>query len=352
MTKLDELRLSEAQETSAWRVLEPPFLPSEPIAPKRNQNLMYGLIAGLFLGLGAAFVPELLDERLKGVEEAKEITGLPLLGAIPKAEELLDSVVAPTRETLTLGDRSFSRQYTRSPFKEALRSLALSLRYLGSSKSVKTLLFTSSIPAEGKSVITFNLGLVLAEFGRKVLVVDADMRKASLHRYLGLPNTYGLSTAIATEAPWRELVQSGNNSNLSVLTSGPMPPNPVALLNSERMEELIAEWRQHYDYVLIDTPPVTGLPDAQSLLNRVDRVLFVTGIERSTRSVLTRAVEILRTSQANVAGIIVNLLSESNDGYYYQYYSSYYLAEDEEGEGGQAGRKGRKSGGLLGLFRR
>jgi len=355
LTKLEELRISEAHETSSWKVLEPPYLPTEPIAPKRNQNLLYGLIAGLFLGLGAAFVPDLLDERLRGVEEAKELTGLPLLGAIPKTDELVESVVVSGRDGLTIGERAFNRQYTRSPFKEALRSLALSLRYLGSSNSVKTLLFTSSIPAEGKSVITFNLGLVLSEFGRRVLVVDADMRKSSLHRYLELPNSRGLSTAIATETPWKQLIQTGSNPNLHLMTSGPMPPNPVALLNSERMEELLAEWREEYDYVLIDTPPIVGLPDAQSLINRVDRVVLVAGIERTTRSVLNRVIEILRGSSAEVAGIVVNLLNDDNDGYYYSYYTSYYSANSEEGEAaGSNGRPAsrRSRGGLLGLFRR
>jgi polysaccharide biosynthesis transport protein len=352
VAKLEELRISEAQEISPWKVLEPPFLPTKPISPKVEQNLLYGLLAGLLLGIGAAFVPDLLDERIKGVEEAKELTGLPLLGAVPKTENLMEAMLAPSKEGVMVGERLVTRQYTRSPFKESLRSLALSLRYLGSNNSVKTLLLTSSIPAEGKSLITYNLGLVLSEFGRKVLIVDGDMRKPSMHRFNELPNTRGLSTAIATDTPWRQLVQSGGNPNLTLLTTGPMPPNPVALLTSERMTELLQEWREAYDYVLIDTPPIVGLPDAQSLVSLVDQVVLVVGIERTTRSVLARVLEILKASQCKVAGIVVNLLNDGNEGYYYQYYTSYYTPTAEEAANGNPGRNARKNRGLLGLFRK
>ncbi|AGY59712.1 GumC family protein [Gloeobacter kilaueensis] len=357
LTKLEELRITEAQETSPWRVLEPPDLPDTPVSPKIDQNLLYGFIASVFLGLGAAFVPDLIDERIKGVEEAKELTGLPLLGAIPKTENLTETLVAPSRDGVVIGDRLVTRQYTRSPFKEALRSLALSLRYLGSNNSVKTLLFTSSIPAEGKSIISYNLGLVLSEFGKRVLVVDADMRKPNLHRFLELPNSRGLSTAIATETPWQQLVQSGGNPNLTLLTSGPIPPNPVALLNSEKMTELLAQWRENFDYVIVDTPPVVGLPDAQSIVSRVDRVVLIVAIERSTRSVIARVLEILRSSQCELAGLVVNMLNDGNEGYYYQYYTSYYgesppdaaaVAQMQAQNNGNG--NGRRRGMLSGLF--
>lgn len=322
LTKLQELRISEAQETSPWRILEPPYRPGDPISPKTNQNLLYGLIASVLLGVGAALGRDFLDQRVQNVQEAKELTRLPVLGVIPKHEEQTESLrTSPTG------------QYHRSAFKDSLRSLALGLRYLGSDKSVKTLLLTSSIASEGKSTITYNLGLVLAGFGSRVLLVDADLRKPNLHALADLPNTVGLSTAIATDTPWQELIQC-ENDNMDVLTSGPLPPDPVTLLASEKMKYLLGEWRQLYDYVLIDTPPTVGLPDVQSLAAHVDRVLLVLALERSVRSLISGALETLQASQARVAGVVVNLLKKGDQGYY-PYYSPYERTDNASSRGRQ-----------------
>jgi capsular exopolysaccharide synthesis family protein len=317
LEKRQELRIKEAQETSPWRVLEPPYLPTSPVAPNVQRSLFLALAAGCLLGIGAAILLERLDERVKGVEEVKELTDLPLLGAIPKVD--LSELAPSDGATGLFKHRSFL------PLTESLRSLALNLRYLGSSGNMKTLAFTSAIPAEGKTTVTYYLALVLAELGRRVLIIDADMRIPSLHRLSQLPNTFGLSTAIATDRPWGELVHTDHSEKLDVMTSGPIPPNPVALLGSEKMTQLLQEWRQVYDFVLIDTPPIVGMTDAQSLAPRVDGMILVAGIERSTRSAIARALEILQRNQANVAGLVVNLLNkEHGDYYYYQYYSSYY----------------------------
>lgn len=314
LARLQELDIAEAQETSPWVVLERPRRPGFPFTPDTRRNQTMGAAAGLMLGLGIALLLEQLDQRVKGVEEAKELTGLPLLGAVPKV---------PTDLLADAEDRRGSTS-SRAHLTEAFRSIALNMGYLGTTGKMKVLGFSSSIPGEGKTTITYQLGWALSELGRKVLLVDGDMRRPTLHVLLQEPNAAGLSTAIATERPWQDLIHPVVPGKLDVLTSGPIPPNPVALLGSSRMNQLIEEWRQVYHYVLIDTPPVVGITDAQSLSTQVDGMVLVVGIERSERSSISRAVEILRGGQSNLVGMVLNFLSSTHEGYYYHYYSSYY----------------------------
>lgn len=308
LEKLQELRITEAQETSTWRVLEPPYLPSTPISPNLRQGLLLGLVAGGCLGVGAAVLLERLDQRVKGVEEAKEITRIPLLGAVPKINQ---KVLAPQNS-----HRIISQRYSRSPFSEALLSLALNLQSLDSSDKLKTLAFTSASPAEGKTTIIYNLGLVLADLGKRVLIVDANMYKPSIHTLIQKSNAFGLSTAIATDRSWRKLLHSSDSQKLDVLTSGPPSRNPIALLVSEKMKQLLDEWSQVYDYVLLDTPHIIGLTEAQSIASRVDGMILVVAIEICTRPAITRAMEILQGTHCNIVGLVVNLLKEGYKGYY------------------------------------
>jgi capsular exopolysaccharide synthesis family protein len=314
--KLEELRIAEAQEISSWRILEPPYLPTSPISPNISRNLVIGGIAGILLGIALAVLLERLDERIREVDEVKELIDIPLLGTVPRTDTVS---LRPAATTAALPSRS------HYAFREALSSLALNLRYLGSDQSVKAIAFTSAVPSEGKSTLVFNLAVVLSEFGYKVLVVDADMRKPVIHKLANTHNKYGLSTAIATTRLWKQLVQAGDTKGfLHILTSGPLPPNPIVLLESSKMTKLLEIWKQSYDYVLIDTPPVVGITDAQSLASRVDTVVLVAAIERSTRSAIARALEILANCRGNVAGILINLIGQTDSSYHYSYYSSYY----------------------------
>jgi polysaccharide biosynthesis transport protein len=315
--KLEELRIAEAQEISSWRELEPPFLPTSPISPDINRNLLMGALAGIGLGIALAFLLERSDQRIREVDEVKELIDIPLLGAIPRTD--ITSLRPADGKTRILPS------FSHSAFREALSSFALNLRYLGSDQSIKTIAFTSAVPSEGKSTLIYNLAAILADFGNRVLLVDADMRKPMIHRLANTHNKYGLSTAIATNRPWRQLVQTGDTKGfLHLLTSGPIPPNPIVLLESAKMSALLEVWRESYDYVLIDTPPVVGVADAQSLASRVDTVVLVAAIERSTRPAIVRALEILKNSRGNVAGILINLINKTDSSYHYGYYASYY----------------------------
>lgn len=322
--KLEELRIAEAQEISSWKILEPPLTPSKPFSPNIERNLLTGTILSLGLGVLLALLQNKLDQRIREVEEVREMIDIPLLASIPmmSANSLIASVD---------GKHPSNNYYA---FKEALSSLALNLRYLGTDNTMKVIALTSSVPSEGKSTLSYNIANILASLGYRVILVDADMRKPTIHKLAKLSNIVGLSTALATTRPWKELIQQGDElGNLHILTSGSIPPNPMLLLDSNKMTNLLQDLRQEYDYVLVDTPPVIGISDAQCLTPKVDTFILVAAIDRSTRSGISRALELLEMAKANVAGLLINMIGTSDGEYYYKYYNGYYLpAEKAEAE--------------------
>ncbi|MDX2257041.1 MAG: polysaccharide biosynthesis tyrosine autokinase [Pseudanabaenaceae cyanobacterium bins.39] len=320
--KLEELRIAEAQEISSWKVLEPPLIPTRPSSPDIERGLMNGAAAGIGLGLLAAFIVDRLDQRIREVEEVKELIDIPLLASIPLTD------ITSLNAILNQGVLPSGNYYA---FKESLGSLALNLRYLGTENMNKAIAFTSSVPSEGKSTLTFNLSIILAALGYKVLLVDADLRKPTIHKLGKLNNRTGLSTILATATPWQDVIKVGSDKeNLHVITSGSIPPNPMLLLESAKMTALLQEWRQEYDYVLVDTPPVIGITDAQCLTSKVDAFILVAAMNRSTRSGISKALEVLANARASVAGIIINMIGESDSDYHYGYYDQYYYLNPAE----------------------
>ncbi|MEL7007566.1 MAG: polysaccharide biosynthesis tyrosine autokinase [Cyanobacteria bacterium J06629_2] len=341
LERRQELAISEAEEIAPWRILNEAFLPSKPVSPNIKQGLIQALIAGGFLGVAIAFILQQLDQTVKQVDEVKQITQLPLLGVVPRvAEPSIVGNIPTTKQAY-----SYYSSYT-----EGLRSLAMNLRYLmADGKQIKTLAVTSSTSAEGKSTISHNLGIVLAEFDLRVLIVDADLRKPKLHKLAEIKNNTGLSEIIAQKVPWSEQIQAGVVDNLDLITAGATSPNPIALLNSQRMKQLVAEWSQAYDYVIIDTPPIGVIADAKSLAQEVDSMLFVTAIERASRKAITNSVEILHNSQCHIAGVVANMVDPELDYYAYSYHDSYYN-QPQNSEPERTKTEGKK--GLLEQFRR
>jgi capsular exopolysaccharide synthesis family protein len=323
--KLEELRIAEAQEISSWRVLEPALIPTRPSSPDIERGLLTGAIAGLGLGILAALLLDKLDQRIREVEEVKELIDIPLLGSIPMTD------VTSLNFAFNQGVLPSSNYYA---FKESLSALALNLRYLGTDNTVKLIAFTSSVPSEGKSTLTYNLAMILATLGYKILLVDADLRKPTLHKLSRLSNKVGLSTILATPIPWQDVFHVGNETgNLHIITSGSLPPNPMLLLESTKMAALFQEWRQQYDYVLVDTPPVIGITDAQCLTSKVDTFILVAAINRSTRSGISKALEVLENARANVSGLLINMIGESDSEYHYGYYDQYYYLNPADRQG-------------------
>lgn len=339
LQRRQELQISAAEEIAPWQILDAPYLPTIPISPNIMRGLVLALVAGGFLGVATALLLQQLDQRVKQVEEVKQLTQLPLLGTIPKVEQPLVEVNTDSREGL--------RSYEYSSFTEGVRALAMNLRYLMiETGRIKSLALTSATSAEGKTTVTYNLGIVLAELGLRVLIVDADMRKPKMHKLAKLSNENGLSNAIATDRPWSDLVQTGAIDNLHVITAGPTSPNPIALLNSDKMKQLVQQWREAYDYILVDTPPIGVMADAKTAANLVDTTVFVTGMERANRRAIANSLETLRGSQCNIAGFVANLVDRDFDYYAYSYYDSYYNQHSSNGNDNGNGSEHESQGRL------
>ena len=326
LKRQQELEIAEAEANAPWRILNAPYLPSKPISPNIQNSLKKALMLSGLLGAATAFLLQKLDQRIRKVEEIKQIVRLPILGTIPKVDN-------PVIETVNSNRRS-SYSYYYSSFTESLRALAMNLRYIVTETGrIKSLAVTSATSSEGKTTISYNLGLVLVEFGLKVLVVDGDMRKPKIHKMAQIQNEKGLSDIITDEESWTDLIHTEVSENLHILTAGSNNPNPIALLNSGKMTEMVAEWEEEYDYVVIDTPPIGVMADASSLATEVDSFLFVAGIDRGTRKGIINALDILGTSNCHIAGLVANMVDRDFDYYAYSYYDSYYNQQMNNGNG-------------------
>ena len=343
LQKQQELEIAKAQEIAPWEIIEPPLLPEDPISPNKTRGTILALVAGCISGIATAMLMQRFDPKVKQVEEIRQLTDLPMLGTIPKVSE------PEVNLARTSGDNQLSPGYNYSAFTESLLSVAMNLRYLGgSSGKIKSLSITSANAAEGKSTFTYNFALVLADLGLRVLIVDADLRKPKLHKLAGVDNTQGLSTAIATESSWMDLVLPGKTENVHILTSGPKFPNPVAMLNSPKMKKMIAEWEEIYDYVLIDTPPASLMADAQIVASQVDSLIFVSGVNKANRGGIRRALEQLQGTNINIAGFVANFIDRDHSYYAYSYYDYDRSYSDSDKDNSDGQKKNR----LLGSWRR
>ena len=350
LKRQQELEIAAAEEIAPWQILDAPYLPTKPVSPNIQRGLAIALVAGGFLGVATAWLLQQLDQKVRVVEEVKQITRLPLLGTIPEVDY-------PIIDINTENDREIRSYYQYSSFTEGLRALAMNLRYLMvESGRIKSLAFTSSTSSEGKTTVTYNLSLVLAELGFRVLVVDADLRKPRMHKLAKLDNERGLSDAIISDEPWSNFVQTGVTENLHIMTSGDISPNPIALLNSEKTRQLIQEWQEAYDYLLIDTPPIGVMADAKSVASQVDTMLFVVGIGRVSPKALQNSLEIIHNSNCNLAGFVANMVNPDFDYYAYSYYDSYYSQPYTNGNGNGNGNgnshEPEERQGILQQFRR
>ena len=310
LTQLQEIRVVENQTVGNVQVLSLAEVPRAPIGPNRELYLAAGGLLGVLLAIATAFLLDSLDSSVKTIKEIKELYGHTLLGVIPfiKDNSAADSSLP----------RLLVTQREHAGVREAYQILQANLKFLQSDAELRTVVLTSAVLGEGKSEVTANLAAALAQVGRRVLVVDADMRCPRQHHALGVINRRGLSHVITGQATLKECIQPVMK-NLEVLTAGAVPPNPVALLDSKRMQSLLRALAQHFDMVLVDAPPLAGYADA-SILGRIsDGILLVARPGVVDYAQGRNAKDILAQSQQRVLGMVANGVNPVNepDGHFY-----------------------------------
>jgi succinoglycan biosynthesis transport protein ExoP len=335
-----KLQLKVAQQVVPWQLISPPEVGENFVSPKPVRNLALGVIGGLLLGMGAAFLAERLDPVHHSADEIKEDTKLPLLGAIPWQKDLgtIEKVITAALPQLTVGDRKITipnstpksanenpYYYNFSPFSEAFRTLNTNIRLLGSDSPLKSLVISSVSPGDGKTTMAINIAKAAAGMGQRVLLVDADLRRPQIHQRLNLDNDHGLSNVLAEGLDWNEAVQSlPRHENLSILTAGPIPPDPTRLLSSQRMQEMISQLQQDhaFDLIIYDLPPLAAFADAKILAAMATGLILVTKLGKTDRFALKNLLEDLRLSHISVLGLVANNVSRKDHNY--RYYGHYY----------------------------
>lgn len=224
------------------------------------------------------------------------------------------------RTPSTLARKLITIENPKAIVSEQFRTIRTNINFSNPDKEIKSIIVTSSSPGEGKSTSSANIAAVYAQAGKRVLLVDADMRKPTVHHTFGLKNIKGLSNYLTRQITLEEAVFETNQENLIIMPSGPIPPNPAELLASQSMNQLIADMTGHYDFVIFDVPPVLSVTDAQILSNRCDGTVLVVNSGEAEKAMVLKAKESLEASQANILGVILNNYTLERDHYYYQYY--------------------------------
>lgn len=321
LQRLQSAQLTENQTIPTAKIVELADIPTDPVAPNIVSEIFRGVIAGAILAVGLALFLEKIDSKLKTVNDIRDAyRSLPILGSVPihkpKPGErvALPTVIDPC-----------------SPIAEAYRMLQANLRFLCTESPIRVLTFSSSLPQEGKSWTSANLAVVLSQMDYQVLLIDADLRKPTQHLIWEVSNQTGLSNILATSENQERgsLVTQSVQPNLDLLTSGSLPPNPHALVDSKRFHTFVTQQASRYDFVLIDTPPLIAAADALIIAQETDGLLLVGRPEYLEKSSAKRAKELLEQSGTTVFGLFINGIIIKNENYSYYYYSQNYFSDSK-----------------------
>jgi succinoglycan biosynthesis transport protein ExoP len=325
--QLKKLKLFENVGPANIRVIEN-ALPGWAVRPNRKFHLLIGILAGLTLGIALAFFREYLDNTIRTAQDVEDYLDIPVVGTIPYIlqKDGGPSLLAPN-----------ARQVSVTA--EAYRALRTSLQFFEADKPMKTILITSSGPSEGKTTTVANLGITLVQMGKKVCLVDMDLRKPALHKLFLRPNTKGITSVFSAAVDKKSLIQATGNPGLYMLASGPTAPNPAELIASARMRQVLEELRDSFDYVILDSPPLLAVTDARILATMADGILLVIQAGQSAITMSQSALEQVERAKANIIGAVLNKIRSVETGYYYYYYSKYYTSKN-----GTIKKKKKRSG--------
>ena len=337
MEKLKEAGVTAGLRSNNIRSVDKARVPTSPSEPNVPRNLTFALALGFTTGIGLAFLLEGIDNTVRTPEQAQVISGLPSLGMIPLGSKngieaaARRLTVATSREAVELVTQS----RPQSQMAEAYRALRTSLLLTSLGGPPKVILVTSALPQEGKTTTSINTAIVLAQKGTRVLLIDADLRRPSIHKTLGMGPKTGLSNVLTGNATLQQaVVRSPLLPTLFILTAGTPPPNPAELLASSNMRDILAELREEYDHIIVDTPPTLSVTDAVVMSTRADAVVLVIRSGQTTKQALRRSRELLLQVNARVAGVLLNAVDLTSPDYYYYYeyqgkYGHRYYQEDE-----------------------
>jgi receptor protein-tyrosine kinase len=325
--KIRQLSALSAVQTGDAELAQAATPPTSPSSPKTTRNIALGIVLGLILGIGLAMLREQFDRRIRDVEDIQELFRLPILGTIPESRAI--SRTAQGSELAAGGMEG-----------EAFRMLRASLRYFNADREVKSILVTSAASRDGKTTVAWNVAVSEGRAGKRVLYIEADLRRPTIAEHLGIKAERGLSLILAgldsPEHAYR------HEAGVDVLPAGPLPPNPAELIETRRMSELIRWAEENYDRVVIDTPPAAVVADAVALFNQVDGVVIVARLRKSPREAADHLKDQLRNTSAPVLGVVVNGVPAPPDsGYYRASQGSEDFVATVEAATKKAGRRGR-----------
>jgi polysaccharide biosynthesis transport protein len=305
LQRYKEIGVAGGVGTNNVSIVDKATVPISPQSPKLSMNLILGALAGLLLGCLSALGLDFLDDTFKSPEDVERELSLAVIGVIPKPAKgaaIEDELADP-----------------RSGISEAFRSLRTGLQFATSDGLPRNLLITSSKPSEGKTTSSIFLAETIASIGIKVLLIDGDLRNASVHRRLAISNEVGLSNYLSGNKLPEEVVQATNSSNLIVMTSGPLPPNPAELLSGSKFPSLLMLAAESFDMVIVDGPPVMGLADAPLLGGMMQSVMLVVAAHETRRNIVKVALKRLKLARCNTIGVILSKFDVKQTGYGYGY---------------------------------
>jgi capsular exopolysaccharide synthesis family protein len=362
-SKLQEANVSAGIKATNITIVDPARPQTVPVSPKRLPNLEAGIAVGFLLGLLLAFTVDRLDSTVIASSEVEEITGVPVIGMIPLFDARSMNTDASYGTYFSVRKKSAKGSSTEKPdasaeslspdklailecpdsmVAESIRSLRTAILLSRPSGELKSILITSCVPAEGKSTITGNLAVSLAQHGRKVIIVEADMRRPTMRHVMNVVNERGLSSVLSGVNSLQECIQHGVHvATLDILPAGPRPPMPSELLGGIMFDNLLRELSARYDTVLVDSPPALLLTDAVSIASKMDAVVWVARAGTVTRPQLSRAMQVAERNRFPLVGFVLNAVDLTLDpygygygsGYGYRYgygYGSYLRSGDEE----------------------
>ena len=312
MQRTKETGISSERKNTNIRVVDEARVPGSPISPNVRRSTMLSLVAGLVLSLGLVFFVDYMDNRLKTPQDLKAYLGVPFLGLIPTVPKgknavnpLLTEVDAPS-------------------FAEAFKTVRTNVLFSSAEDGIRSLVVTSAGPGEGKSICSANIAIALAQSGLRVLLVDADMRRPRVHEIFDVAEEPGLSNLLTGNSKASEVIQKSKVNGLWLMSAGHIPPNPAELLSSPRFVDFLGALEDHFDWVVLDTPPVLVVSDSMVVANKATGVVFVVGADQTTRGAAHNAVEQLTSANAVVIGSVLNKADIHRHSHYY---SSYYRKE-------------------------